>query len=214
MSESQWLARRAVRPYEQIANEVRRVADAEARDSGLPGPQGGPADAYRHMIGAGELTRRLGPVAALAILESNEWRSEIAAENQQSRGVPVAPANLPAAISMDRHNNAVGIAGGARSWSFEDVVAHARAQIDRAGEDGAGFAGRPTWLPRDSWFDDRPDEQQGNWPSPSWSPRDTAETLREYPQGADMFRNRSQDFVQTPLGGMLVDPETGAILPF
>ncbi|MGH6921617.1 MAG: hypothetical protein ACREJ0_28430 [Geminicoccaceae bacterium] len=34
----------------------------EARASGLPGLVGGPADAYRHLLIAGEIVRRHGPV--------------------------------------------------------------------------------------------------------------------------------------------------------
>ena len=53
---------------------VRDRARDTAVASGLPGHISGPNDALRHIIGAAELRRRYGPVAALAILEANEFR--------------------------------------------------------------------------------------------------------------------------------------------
>jgi hypothetical protein len=43
--------------------------------SGLPGQDQGPADAYRHLVGVAELSRRVGPVQAAAMAERNEWES-------------------------------------------------------------------------------------------------------------------------------------------
>jgi hypothetical protein len=40
------------------------AAEKAAEDSGLPGLTNGPADAYRHLVGACELTRRFGPARA------------------------------------------------------------------------------------------------------------------------------------------------------
>ncbi len=52
---------------QRIIAEVSGFAEAEARRSHLPGWTNGPADAYRHLLVVGELTRRLGPIPATAI---------------------------------------------------------------------------------------------------------------------------------------------------
>lgn len=147
--------------YERIAREVAELALAEMRASKLPGQFGGPADAYRHMIGIGELTRRLGVLPAYAISEANELRSERAGHAAGRAGRAVPPANTPEAIRMDRHNNMIGLGIGQEALTFEDVVAAARAQTDRAGTNGAGLAGRPTWLPESRWQDN---PETPNWP--------------------------------------------------
>lgn len=208
MSETSWLRRLFIGRTEQVVNEVRDLATAEMEASGLPGRQGGPADAYRHMLAAAELTRRLGPLEAYAILEYNEMRSERAGENQRGRGARVPPANQPEFIGMDRHNNTMAIGVGARAWTFDDIVEGVRGAFDRAGSDGSGFAGRPTWLQEEKWDDGRP-VHRPNWPNPDWTTVPRSERREQYRFDGPLHRNRSQDVRSTGIGPMLADPETG-----
>lgn len=71
--------------------------------SSLPGRIDGPADAYRHLLWAGELTRRFGVGVARGILNFHEitgrWSNDHSVESE----------------SMDRHNNELGIAMGLKA---------------------------------------------------------------------------------------------------
>lgn len=81
-----------------------------AIDSRLPGLEDGPADAFRHMVWAAELTRLYGASIASDILNEHEksgrhldgWTQD--AEN------------------MDRRNNTVGIRIGATAKDLGDVL--------------------------------------------------------------------------------------------
>jgi hypothetical protein len=44
----------------------------EARNSGLPGPSRGPANAYQHLLISGELWRRLGSIAGPTAAAAHE----------------------------------------------------------------------------------------------------------------------------------------------
>lgn len=76
--------------------DAQRAATRSADGTKLPGHISGPNDALRHIIGAAELRRRYGPVAALAILEANEFRGnrydkqtpEIQGESVMGAGAP------------------------------------------------------------------------------------------------------------------------------
>ncbi len=94
-----------------IAGEVRDFAEVEATASRVPGQDQAPADAYRHLVGVAEPSRRAGPLLAAAMAERNEWASTEAMLHSILGGRPIAPSNMPAARAMDRHNNllAVGI---------------------------------------------------------------------------------------------------------
>ena len=50
-------------PYTRIRGAT-DPAHKEAEKSGLPGNHNGPGDAYRHIIGAAEITRRYGEATA------------------------------------------------------------------------------------------------------------------------------------------------------
>lgn len=60
----------------RIADEVAEFANAEAAASGLPGHVNGPRDAYRHLVGVGELSRRIGVIPASILAEYNEQISD------------------------------------------------------------------------------------------------------------------------------------------
>lgn len=121
-----------------IAGEVRDFAEAEATASRLPGQDQGPADAYRHLVGVAELSRRAGPLLAAAMAERNEWTSTEAMLRSILGGRPIAPSNMPAARAMDRHNNLLAVGIGARARSAEDVVMRVRSMMERAIETTGG----------------------------------------------------------------------------
>lgn len=115
-----------------VAGQVRRFAEFEAERSGLPGQDQGPADAYRHLVGVAELSRRVGPLTAAAMAERNEWGSTEAMLRAILDGRPVAPSNTPAARRMDRHNNLLAVGIGATASSTEEVVMRARTMMEQA----------------------------------------------------------------------------------
>ena len=130
-----------------IAEQVRDFANDEAAASRLPGQDQGPADAYRHLVGVAELSRRAGPLLAAAMAERNEWASTEAMLRSILGGRPIAPSNMPAARRMDRHNNLLAVGIGARARSTEDVVMRVRSMMERAIETtgGSGRGNSPYW---------------------------------------------------------------------
>lgn len=135
-------------PYAKIEGAV-DPAKNESSASGLPGIHNGPGDAYRHVIGAAEITRRFGETTARIALEGHEL------EGFYSGKQPLAEA------VMDRHNNEIGIQIGREAKNLDEVIDKARAKIDSAaqGEKGPDV---PTWLPEDKWRG-----SGANWP-PEW----------------------------------------------
>jgi len=109
------------------------------RGTQLPGRENGPADAYRHILLAAELTRKYGEDYARKLLDGHEWTG-----NKDGQTKP--------AESMDRHNNEIGIEIGNRlresGGRWEDVVREARKKIDpdKNGETDSG-----KWLPPEDW---------------------------------------------------------------
>jgi hypothetical protein len=127
-------------------------AHDEADHSGLPGQHHGPADAYRHILGIAEATRRYGPLPAYAAGEWNE------------RFVPDAPAST----AMDRKNNEIGLRSGRSAKSRDDVVRMARAEIAAGySAGGEGDAGTAVWLSPERWKSKETPLPEDNWP-PRW----------------------------------------------
>src|SRR6476660_4262547 len=62
--------------YDRDQGFVRSPALRAAQESGLPGLGDGPADAFRHVLLAAELTRRYGPDIALLLLNQHETNEE------------------------------------------------------------------------------------------------------------------------------------------
>ncbi|WPB87001.1 hypothetical protein [Sediminicoccus rosea] len=121
-------------------NSVERAAAGEAEASPLPGFYDGPADAYRHIVGAAELRRRFGWAIAYGIVTGNEVRGTH------------AKGHAPELRRMDDHNNAIGLSIGADATSNEEVVRRARAAIDAGVENsGSGLGQTPLWLPQERW---------------------------------------------------------------
>lgn len=131
-------------------------AIAEMAASQLPGRHNGPADAYRHILLAAELTRRFGEEYARLILNAHEVTGAIGDQT-------------PAERAMDEANNETGIDVGRNSTSWPDVVARSRREMQEGG--------RASILPSDHWGGNPVDDQSGrrmdnsdprlNWP-PRW----------------------------------------------
>ncbi len=190
--------------YQSIADEVSAFAQKEMDAARLPGAQFGPADAYRHMVAAGELTRRLGPVAGV-LLETNELRSWFHDTRHMLTGADRHPAHSVAARAMDRHNNAIGVEIGRTAATPEEVVERARQAIAQAeGWGGSGHQGTAFWMERRKWNEPRPQEGQpprdgSNWPNPGW--HDLADTphLRAYPGRQAAPGRRANPDAQCPV---------------
>ena len=129
------------------------AASDEARKSLMPGQRNGPADAYRHIIWAAEMTRRFGENAARAILETNEIKGDIIGKQPKDEA------------DMDRHNNEIGVAIGKSGRTFDEVVDGARDAIDQSvPHDGNGADNTAKWLDPSTWKGVPPET---NWP-PDW----------------------------------------------
>ena len=90
-----------------------------SQNSNLPGRENGPADAYRHLLWSGELTRRFGERRARLILGGHEIDGKL-------RG-----GQSPDAEKMDRHNNnSVSPSARARGPGG-DVIASAQKVMER-----------------------------------------------------------------------------------
>lgn len=139
-----------------------------------------------HLVGAAELTRRLGP-ASVFLLETNEFRSWFADTRQWLSGAQRFPANAADARAMDRHNNAIGMAIGTTATTPEEVVERARQTIERARAwSGSGQGGTAYWMEQRRWTEPNPrpgnaPRDGSNWPGPTWPAIEGASHLRAYP---------------------------------
>ncbi|MBI5780046.1 MAG: putative Ig domain-containing protein [Rhodocyclales bacterium] len=130
----------------QAINEANRPHE---NGSQLPGRENGPADAYRHILLAAELTRKYGEDYARKLLDGHEWTGNNDGQTKSAE-------------SMDRHNNEIGIEIGNRlresGGKWEDVVREARKKIDpdKNGETDSG-----KWLPPEDWKKNPIDDDTG-----------------------------------------------------
>lgn len=183
---------------EQLIREVYDFARAATTASGLPGHDSGPADAFRHMVGAAELARHIGALPAYAAVQGHEtitWAMErYNALLQREPG----PGRNQEDRAMDRINNAIGIRIGLRASNPTNVLNAARFEIERAHERGPGVGGAATWLRTRRWAESiRP---ASNWPPRKWPDMEADPQLRAYPGHAvpSIYRRSSLQ----PLGGM------------
>ncbi len=102
------------------------AAQSEMVGSQLPGREDGPADAYRHILWAAELTRRFGEKRARELLGLHELEG-------------LADRQAPDAAAMDRSNNEIGVALGAGARKWGDVVSAARRVLSGSARDGSGM---------------------------------------------------------------------------
>ena len=164
------------------------VSTLEAKASFLPGRVNGPADAYRHIVWVGEMTRRLGPNAAGSLAELHELHGQASAVRREMIGGGRDLISDAAAAAMDRRNNMIGVSIGQRARSFEDVLRMARETIDRSPQDGSGGVIGAVWLPEYRWLaNPSRDRSRWNWPRPDWS-RVPRRHLAEYLMGGEEYR--------------------------
>ena len=99
--------------------------------SDLPGGRHGPLDAYRHTLASAVVGFTLGAVAV-------DWATLVLERHGGASNV------------MDRHNNRIGAAIGARANSFGEIEPLVRAQVLR-GDINAAEPLQVTWLPPERW---------------------------------------------------------------
>jgi hypothetical protein len=161
-----------------VAFRKKYKASREARLSRLPGRLNGPADAYRHIVGMAELTRRVGALQAYGMGESNEqlsWARQIWAE--------INGRELPLSLTregriMDRNNNAIGQRIGMRASTPQEVIAAARVEMEHAYQSGPGRPNGATWLQLRYQSGHPPGEP--NWPPREWPNVADSDHLRAY----------------------------------
>jgi len=165
-------------------------AKREAENSRLPGLHNGPGDAYRHIIGAAEATRRHGETATRAALADHEDKSDRKGQPAKER-------------KMDDHNNEIGIAIGRRAITYDEVVRQARVAIDAAVKrEGSGRDGTALWLERARW---NGNPEAPNWP-PDWSR--VGPSTEPYDYGDERYRNPKPgepSFFDMPVGSWSED---------
>jgi len=138
------------------------AAQSEMVGSQMPGRERGPADAYRHILWAAELTRRFGEERARQILELHEREGQQKGQPQDEE-------------TMDRNNNEIGTSIGRFARNWQDVVSAARKAIGGSAADGSG-AWKDTydpsstlaphgaiWLPESRWANN---PKVDNWTPP------------------------------------------------
>lgn len=179
-----------------------KAALSEMVGSQMPGRERGPADAYRHILWAAELTRRFGEQRARQILELHEREGQ---QNSQ-------PDDEEA---MDRHNNEIGIAIGGFGRSWNDVVSAARKAISGSATDGSG-AWKDTydpsstlapygavWLPENRWANNPKDDK---WTPPLRFARAPAPKRPELPNSqTNWYSNPSRPGGPDWVAGYLPD---------
>jgi hypothetical protein len=107
-------------------------ATRAANESGLPQGIGGPADAYRHLLIAGELRRRFGPPIGASLTSAYEFLNDREGQTDLDRRMD------------DLNNSAVRNAPDFKT--FEDLQRWARGKITEAAPfNGDGLEGRVMW---------------------------------------------------------------------
>ncbi|TAH37652.1 MAG: hypothetical protein EYC62_01845 [Alphaproteobacteria bacterium] len=159
-----FLAREIIR-----ARAIHKFAEREAVDSQLPGRKRGPADAYRHMLGAAEATRIYGELPTSVAGEAGEIISGNTAEES----------------AMDRHNNKIGIEIGKiarkENWTREQTIKAVRQKIiesknrDGSSRPGGDFA---------TWYPEKDGQGNSNW---GGNPKyDISDNVEESKKGVPM----------------------------
>jgi hypothetical protein len=149
-------------------------AEAETRNSGLPGPDsGGPGNAYKHLLITGELYRRFGPTRGPLIAYLRELANDALGQSGPD-------------TRMDGTNNAIVVNERPRFETWEDVVRWARAKIvEAAAHDGDGEAGRAFW------YEKQP---------PAWRPDFTNVPITPIEKGGQDYRYPGRSGLEEPLG--------------
>lgn len=150
------------------------AAEAEARNSGLPGPDsGGPGNAYKHLLITGELYRRRGPTFGPMIAELRESANDALGQTDDD-------------ADMDRTNNAIVVNEKPHFETWDDVVEWARAKIvESAAHKGDGADGRA------AWYEKQP---------PDWRPHFTNVPITPNEKGGPEYRYPGKSGLEEPLG--------------
>ncbi|TAH34016.1 MAG: hypothetical protein EYC62_05795 [Alphaproteobacteria bacterium] len=155
-----------IKEYRREPGSVSDAALKAAINSQLPGRANGPADAYRHLIWAGELTRRYGE--NLAVLGVNLHETSVykkgSKEEEQHK--------------IDNHNNKLGVEIGKKAKTWEEVKEMAKEKISRSSGNGKSDD-LPIWMDSEHWSSNPRDENKQEipttelrWPDPSWRDED------------------------------------------
>jgi hypothetical protein len=175
------------------------AAQSEMVGSQMPGRERGPADAYRHILWAAELTRRFGAQRARRILELHEREG-------QQRDQPYDEE------AMDRNNNEIGLAIGGFARDWNDVVSAARKVISGSAADGSGgwkdtydrdstlAPHAAVWLPQERWANNPKDD---NWTAPVSRP--LAEPSELPTEKTNWYTNPSRTAGPDWIAGYLAD---------
>jgi hypothetical protein len=208
--------------YNLVSQGATGKAINEMIGSQMPGRENGPADAYRHILLAAELTRRYGEVQARILLDGHEFTGDLGGQN-------------PDAGVMDVHNNQLGIDLGNRlrqdpfNTGWNDVVNGARSLIDPSNDHGD----TARWLPESSWGTNPTDDDTGvrmanddprlKWPNPDW-PQGPYEFKRDalfddFFDATDAVREQLRDYVNSftndlisAIGAIFNGDEWGALI--
>ncbi|MGJ3260426.1 MAG: DUF6973 domain-containing protein [Rhodospirillales bacterium] len=157
-----------------------QAASTEAVSSQLPGRENGPADAYRHVLFAAELTRRFGESVARKLLQSKETGDSL---------FGISSSDTAKAVEMDEHNNEVGIHVGKSAESWNQVIEASQKVISDSPKDGRGGSGKAVWLNKKKWLKDPkndvdPDSPAPlNWPNIDWEHGQKYGGSYDYPEG-------------------------------
>jgi hypothetical protein len=162
-------------------------AEAETRNSGLPGPNGGgPGNAYKHLLVTGELYRRLGPTAGPRIAELREWANDAFGQSDDD-------------ADMDRINNAIVVNERPHFETWDDVVLWARAKmVESAAYDGDGQDRRA------SWYEKQPS---------GWRPDFSGLPIAPIEKGGAEHRYRPRPGMAEPMGMSDASRATGKSAP-
>jgi hypothetical protein len=150
------------------------AAEAEKRNSGLPGPDsGGPGNAYKHLLITGELYRRRGPSFGPTIADLRELANDALGQSDDD-------------AKMDRTNNAIVVNERPRFETWEDVVGWARAKvIVSAAHGGDGEDGRA------AWYEKQP---------PHWQPDFADVPIALIKKGGPEYRYPGKSGLEEPMG--------------
>ncbi len=140
---------------EKEFHDLKESFAQRARETSYPGATDGPADAYRHMLAAAEVTRRY------------TWLTARVVGNRNEGSLIPDRAKLDEASNMDLDNNRIGEKIGKIAKNFEEAERMVRAEINAAAlEGGSGKNGTARYLDPGLWKGDTERKAPIAWPPP------------------------------------------------
>ncbi len=150
-------------PTRAEIDALKKTFEENAKQSPYPGASDDPADAYRHIVGMAELSRRHGFAPAYAAGILNELKPNLDAYKSRSDYDKIGI--LGESSQMDLHNNDIGLEIGRTAQSFEEVQQRAHAAIRAAAiEGGTGKNGTARFLSQEKWSGDDKRQEHIVWP--------------------------------------------------